>query len=215
MNILSLLTESPVAAFAFLLAIIFALTVHEFAHAWTADKLGDDTPYLQGRVTLNPLAHLDPLGSLLFLLVGFGYGKPVQYNPNNLRNHGDELKIALAGPLSNLILAVIFKLLAVLQVATGVTVINGDILGLVAIINIYLAAFNMLPIPPLDGSSIIAHFWPEYRGMVGGQIGMLLLLILIFMPFPGGNLLQGIVGPINNAFDILTSLFGLLPRVLF
>lgn len=214
MNILSLLSESPLIGVVFLLSIILALTVHEFAHAWAADRLGDDTPYLQGRVTLNPLAHLDPIGSLLFVLTGFGWGKPVQYNPNNLKKHGDELTIALAGPASNLILAVILKALLLLQAATGFALIEPVFLIVAISINIYLAAFNMLPIPPLDGSSIIAYFWPEYRGIIGGQVGMIALLIIIFAPFPGGGILGTITAPIIAAFNTFTSLFGLLPTVL-
>lgn len=213
MNIFSLFSQSPIFALAFLLSIIFAITIHEFAHAWMANRLGDDTPYLQGRVTLNPLAHLDPLGSLLFLFTGFGWGKPVQFNPNNLSRHGDELKIALAGPISNLILALCFKILLVAQAGFGVTAIEPLFLVVAITINLYLAAFNMLPIPPLDGSSIVSYFWPPYRSIAGGQIGFIILLILVFAPFPGGSLLSYIVQPILFAFNALTSLFGILPSI--
>ena len=142
----------------FLLSIIMAITVHEFAHAWTANKLGDDTPYLMGRVSLNPLAHLDPIGSLAFLLVGFGWGKPVMINPMRFRNKIDELMVALAGPISNILLALLLNVLAAIMQKTGVHIISPDFLGRAAIISLYLAAFNILPIPPLDGSSIVAYF---------------------------------------------------------
>ncbi len=214
MRILELAAQSPALAIAFLLSIILAITVHEFSHAWMADRLGDDTPSSQGRVTLNPLAHLDPLGSLLFVISGFGWGKPVIYDPRNLRGRADELKVALAGPASNLILALVFKLILVAQVAAGVTVITPIFLGVLITINLYLAAFNMLPIPPLDGSSVVAYFWPEYRSLVGGQVGFIILIALVFLRLPGGSLLSVVVTPILTSFDHLTSLFGLLPFLL-
>lgn len=210
MNILSLFADSPFAAIIFLLAIIIAISVHEFAHAWTAYKLGDDTPYLMGRVTLNPLAHLDPLGSLAFLLIGFGWGKPVLYNPLRLTRKVDELLVALAGPASNLLLAIVLNILAALLPAIAPS-FDATPLQLAALINIYLAAFNMIPIPPLDGSSVVAYFWPEYRSIAGGQIGMILLLALIFIPVGGGSLLTSIVEPIISVFTSFTLLFGLIP----
>jgi Zn-dependent protease len=214
MRILELLNQSPILAAVFLLSIILAITVHEFAHAWTADRLGDDTPASQGRVTLNPLAHLDPLGSLLFLLSGFGWGKPVMYDPRNLNGKADELKVALAGPASNLILAVFFKALVLAQLALGITFINPIFLGVAITINLYLAAFNMIPIPPLDGSSVVSYFWPEYRSLVGGQVGFIVLIALVFLPVGNTSLLSLIVTPILTAFDYLTSLFGILPLLL-
>lgn len=209
MYFLELLT-SPATALVFLFAVIIAITVHEFAHAWTAYKLGDDTPYHQGRVTLNPLAHLDPFGSILFLLVGFGYGRPVQYNPMRLSRKIDELWVALAGPASNLLLALILNVLA--AILPGIIPgLSAELFQFMALINVFLAAFNMLPIPPLDGSSIIAHFWPEYRSVMGSQIGFIVLLGLIFLPGPGGGRLLGsVVYPIIDAFASLTTLFGLL-----
>lgn len=214
MRILELVTQSPALAITFLLSIILAITVHEFSHAWMADRLGDDTPSSQGRVTLNPLAHLDPLGSLLFLISGFGWGKPVIYDPRNLNGRADELKVALAGPASNLVLALTFKLILVAQVATGATVIAPIFLSILITINLYLAAFNMLPIPPLDGSSIVAYFWPEYRSLLGGQVGFIILIALVFLRLPGGSLLSVLVTPILTGFDHLTSLLGLLPLLL-
>jgi Zn-dependent protease len=209
MNILSLFDNSPLVAIIFLGAIIIAITVHEFAHAWTAYTLGDDTPYLMGRVTLNPLAHLDPLGSLLFLIAGFGWGKPVIYNPMRLKRKADELWVALAGPISNILLAIFLNGLATLlpKIIPG---FYAAPLQLAALVNVYLAAFNMLPIPPLDGSSIIAYFWPEYRSIAGGQIGFVILLFLIFVPVGGGNLLSTVVEPIIAVFTYITTLFGII-----
>ncbi|CAN5183224.1 site-2 protease family protein [soil metagenome] len=214
MRILDLLNQSPILAVVFLLSIILAITVHEFAHAWTADRLGDDTPASQGRVTLNPFAHLDPLGSILFLFTGFGWGKPVMYDPRNLNGKADELKVALAGPASNLILALFLKALVLAQLLVGVTLINPIFLGVAITINLYLAAFNMIPIPPLDGSSVISYFWPEYRTLVSGQASFIILIALVFLPVGNTTLLSLLVTPILTGFDILTSLFGILPLLL-
>jgi Zn-dependent protease len=198
-------------ALVLVLSIIIAVTFHEFAHAWTADRLGDDTPRLMGRVTLSPAAHLDPLGSLLFLVAGFGWGKPVIYNPMRLSRRTDELLIALAGPISNLILAVVFNALAYISIRNGSNLINPEFLYTVASINVLLAAFNMIPIPPLDGSSIIAYFWPEYRSVFGAQIGLIILLIVVFLPLVNGqSILSLVIQPIIAGFSQLTTLFGIL-----
>jgi Zn-dependent protease len=209
MRILELFSTSPIEAIAFLLALVAAVSVHEFAHAWTAWRLGDDTPYHQGRVTLNPSSHLDPIGSLMFLLIGMGWGRPVLYNPANLHRKVDELLVALAGPASNLLFALGLNIL---------TLLVGDsmpqyaqFLQQASLVNVFLAAFNMIPIPPLDGSSIIAYFWPEYRSLAGGQVGLIILLVLIFLPVgPTGSLLSSLLLPIQSLFFYATTLFGLI-----
>ena len=134
--------------------LIFALCFHEFAHAWVAYKLGDPTAKQSGRLTLNPLAHLDPMGSLMILIIGFGYAKPVPVDARYLKNpRTDMMKVAFAGPAANLLLAFV-----------GGTIIRAHIVGgslilmlyLFTQINIMLAVFNMMPIPPLDGSQIFS-----------------------------------------------------------
>lgn len=207
MYILNLLND-PLQTVIFLFGLVAAVTIHEFAHAWTAYKLGDETPYLDGRVTLNPAAHLDPIGSLLFLFVGMGWGRPVIYNPMRLSRRVDELLIALAGPGSNLLSALVLNILA-LALSSSVPV-YASILSMVAQLNVLLAAFNMIPIPPLDGSAIVAYFYPEYRSIMGGQIGILALFFLIFVPVGNMTLLSALVGPIRIAFTQITTLFGLL-----
>lgn len=210
MNLLSLLQSDPIFAFVFLLSIVLAITVHEFAHAWTAYKLGDDTPYLMGRVSLSPLAHLDPIGSICFVLAGFGWGKPVLYNPMRLQRRVDELWIALAGPFSNIALALILNLLAVFSIQYGGGILNPDFLRFASLINLTLAAFNIIPIPPLDGSSIIAYFFPGYRDMVAGQIGMLIVIGLVLFSVGNSSLLSFIITPIISAFSWVASLGGIL-----
>jgi Zn-dependent protease len=202
------LIQNPVEAVIYLVALVLGITVHEWAHAWTAYRFGDDTPYLQGRVTLNPVAHLDPIGSILFLVLGFGYGRPVIYNPLRIQHRYQELLIALAGPISNIIFAIIALILVGIFGTNGI--IDPEILRLIAGVNVLLAAFNMLPIPPLDGSSIISYFWPEYRSLLGGQIGLFIVLALIFT-----GTLGLLMAPLASGFSFLASLGGILPAPLF
>jgi Zn-dependent protease len=145
-------------------AVLIGLTIHELAHAWIALKLGDDTPKLLGRVTLNPLRHIDILGFVLLVVAGFGWGKPVIINRNNLKHpFRDDVLIALAGPASNLLFAVVLVLvLRVLFVFAAVrssslfsTVIST--LFVFISMNVSLGLFNLLPIPPLDGSHLLVN----------------------------------------------------------
>ncbi len=142
--------------------LLFALCFHEFSHAYMAYRLGDDTAARMGRLTLNPLSHIDPVGAMMILFVGFGWAKPVPVNPMNLRNmRVDMMKVAFAGPLSNLILALIAGIFIRLTgYKTGVELqIGGTIPFLLLIfmkINIMLAVFNMIPLAPLDGSRIFS-----------------------------------------------------------
>lgn len=157
MGLISLLTSNPTAFVMIAAALILSLTIHEFAHAYTADKLGDPTPRRYGRVTLNPLAHLDPFGTLLMLLVGFGFAKPVPINPSNLGRWGT-MCVAAAGPISNLLIAL---LCAVLLKVVPQTQLGLTILLTVLSINVVLAVFNLIPIPLLDGSRILGALVPS------------------------------------------------------
>ena len=134
--------------------LIFALCFHEFAHAWVAYKLGDPTAKQSGRLTLNPLAHLDPMGSLMILIIGFGYAKPVPVAARYLKNpRTDMMKVAFAGPAANLLLAFVGGTIIRAHVVGGSLIL---MLYLFTQINIMLAVFNMIPIPPLDGSQIFS-----------------------------------------------------------
>jgi len=134
--------------------LLFALCFHEFAHAWMANKLGDPTAKHSGRLTLNPLAHLDPMGSLMILFVGFGWAKPVPVDVRYLQNPRiDMMKVSFAGPAANLLLAFVGGTIIRAQLVGGSLIL---MLVLFTQINIMLAVFNMIPIPPLDGSQIFS-----------------------------------------------------------
>lgn len=169
------------------LAFIIALTIHEFSHAYVADKLGDPTPRSYGRLTLNPLAHLDPLGTLAIIFIGFGWAKPVPFDPYNLRNpKQDSLLISLAGPASNLILAIILSLVIKIIPPT----IIGDILLYIMMGNIGIAIFNIIPVFPLDGEKILTGLLPdslatEFQNIMR-QYGTI-ILVLMLLPIAGGT----------------------------
>lgn len=156
-GLIRLLQDNPLAFVLIAGALVLSLTVHEFAHAYTADRLGDRTPRSYGRVTLNPGKHLDPVGTLLILFIGFGFARPVPINPNNLGRWGT-LWATAAGPLSNLAIALVCGLL--LLVLPASPVLNLVLLTVLSI-NVVLAVFNLLPIPLLDGSRILGSLVPS------------------------------------------------------
>jgi Zn-dependent protease len=189
------------------LTLVIAFTIHELSHAVTAVQLGDDTPRRMGRLTLNPLAHLDPIGSLLLIVAGFGWAKPVQINPYNLRTnpHVGMAIVAAAGPISNFLMALIgaipfrLSLLSPFSGAAGPVLPSpsGFLLDFIEI-NLLLMFFNLIPIAPLDGSKILAGFAPrEWDGLLATleQWGPFLLLALVFL---GQGLLGVILGPPIN-----------------
>jgi len=185
------LIEQPIFFFLWILAIVFALTIHEFSHAFAGRLLGDPTAEMEGRLTLNPLAHIDWLGFFLLVIAGFGWAKPTPFNPYNLKykRFGPAL-VALAGPISNTLVVIVIGIaLSVAYRFTGVSDTNLMILFFITLIqvNILLAVFNLIPIPPLDGSKIlytfIAHKRPDIVLFLE-RYGMWLLLALIF--FGGG-----------------------------
>ena len=179
------------------IVLLFSLTVHEMAHAWTADRLGDPTARLLGRVSLNPLVHADPVGTVLFPLIAMitgapliGWAKPVPVNVRQLRHHRrDYVLVAAAGPASNLVMAVTAGcLLAVLPIspqtldATNVSAPLATFLSQAMRLNVLLAVFNMIPIPPLDGGNVLAGLLPNHLAGIFNQIrpyGFILLYALI------------------------------------
>lgn len=195
---LGLLATNPLAFFIVFPGLLVAITIHEFAHAWVADKLGDPTPRYQGRVTLNPLAHLHPIGTLAILLTRFGWGKPVPFDPYNLKEPiRDTALISIAGPISNLIMASLLALLLRSGVITELWLAAG--IFQILVINVVLAIFNLIPIAPLDGSKIITALLPrstalEYEEFMG-KYGIILLIFLIF-PFGGVSPASQLIWPV-------------------
>lgn len=174
--------------------ILLALTIHECAHAWVAYRLGDPTAKMLGRVTLNPLKHLDPIGTLMLFFSGlFGWAKPVPVNPRNFRKNFSRsmMMVALAGPLSNLFLAALSALAYKLVVLAGPAFLDAvpsvsrplfAMIELSVIINVSLAVFNMVPVPPLDGSKVLQYLLPPAKAFAYAKIeqyGFFILLLLI------------------------------------
>jgi Zn-dependent protease len=185
---------------AFLGAFVIAVTFHEYAHAAAANALGDPTARYQGRQSLNPLAHLDPVGTLLLLFAGFGWGRPVPYNPHNLRHpRRDALLISLAGPAANLLLALLSVMMLKHFWPTAESGFGPTFLMVMVQINVLLMIFNLLPIPPLDGAQIItsltpahhAHLWQQWI-QNGPMILFTILILEHFLPnfHPFSNLLS-------------------------
>ena len=200
--------------------LLIAITFHEYAHAYAADKLGDDTPRLQGRLTLNPLGHLDPIGSIMLLFAGFGWGKPVEVNPRNYDRRFSMDKadaiVSIAGPLMNFFIVIIFTCvyMTIIRVQNiPVSIINGVIhLNLEGIsiieriiismieagigINLGLGLFNLIPLPPLDGSKVVKPFLP-YNAKVWFEnnekiIEMIFIALFVF------RILGHIISPVIN-----------------
>jgi Zn-dependent protease len=207
MNIQSLLLMAP--------PILLALTFHEYAHAYVAHRYGDDTAQKSGRLTLNPLRHLDPLGTIMIFLVQFGWAKPVPVNPYNLRDpKKDMLWISAAGPLSNMLLALVSGLLFRLFSDSAMIAGRDSLTGLLVIvvflslkINLALAIFNILPIAPLDGSKILYGLLPPGFGKMifaFERYGPYILLgLIIFGRITGVSILGGLIWPFVDFFSKL------------
>lgn len=205
--------QDPAGLLILVFVLSLSLSFHEFSHAWMANRLGDDTAALQGRLSLNPLRHLDPIGSLMFLLAGIGWARPVPVNParfsRNVTMKSGMMKVSLAGPVSNLVLAAVssFLFYVVLTVAR-LTDGGGNLLyffqrltSQLYFSNVILAVFNLLPIPPLDGSKVFGSLLPNtlyYKLMrYERYIGMAFLLLVIF----GRGILSTVLTYIRMPFD--------------
>jgi Zn-dependent protease len=201
-----------------IVTLVIAFTVHEFAHAWSADQLGDDTPRLNGRLTLNPLAHLDPLGSLMLVVSGFGWAKPVPINPYALRRRtpAGTMLVSIAGPFSNLLMAILaalpFRAGWLDLLATGGRILPSasDFLVQFIFINLILLFFNLIPLAPLDGEKVAEYLLPPRGQDILYRVrpyGPFILIGLLFLGTLGGlNVLGTLVaGPAWRVLSLLVS----------
>jgi Zn-dependent protease len=206
---LYLFQSNPSIAVAFLLGLVVGITVHEASHATSAYLLGDDTAYRDGRVTLNPLSHLDVMGSLMLLMAGFGWGKPTPVVPSKLKGGVfGPVAVALAGPVSNLLIVAVCAALYLLPPFQ-----DGGYLYILVVMaaftNALLFVFNLIPIPPLDGSKVIFPFLPRaldafvmFMNQYGPMILLGLILISFLTPLPIFNVLLAPVSPLLNFFGL-------------
>jgi len=194
--------------FARLIALVPAFTFHEFAHAWVAYRLGDPTAKNLGRLTLNPLKHIDMMGMLMVLAVGFGWARPVPYNPDNLRNGRKDIAlVAVAGPLTNLLFAVVLALLWRLVGVLDNRFVDDIVLTSIGL-NVTLLFFNLLPLAPLDGFKAVVGWLPEGPSELWArtaQAGPFVLMGLIFIGYlaPQFNLLERLVVGPTQALTLL------------
>lgn len=201
-------------------AVLIAITFHEYAHAFAADKLGDDTPRRQGRLTLNPLAHLDPVGSIMLVFAGFGWGKPVEINPRNFNRtvtmSKGEAIVSIAGPVMNFILAFVFSIIsgAIIKFAptfvfTQLGTIILTLLQVTVSINIGLGVFNLIPLPPLDGSKVLNHFLPYSAKDWFERYSQVFYIVFVVLWITGkaGDIISPIISLVYSG---ITNLVGLL-----
>lgn len=203
------LTESPTIFVAIFLSIIYALTIHEYAHALAASALGDQTAKDRGRLTLNPLAHMEIFGTIMLLVAGFGWGKPVPVNPYNLKyKRWGEAFVSLAGPISNflsvILFVLLFRLVAPYFEMTNMLMI---FLSFLITVNAILGIFNLLPIPPLDGSKVLFAILPDrldnFKNQLNAYGPWILLAIIIMDSFGKTSILATLIGGLLGFLDKL------------
>jgi Zn-dependent protease len=185
------------------IALVIGVTCHEFSHAFTADQLGDHRPRALGRVSLNPVRHIDPFGAVLFLIAGFGYGRPVPVNVYALRpGRIGMAMVAAAGPIANVVVALVFAIVyrAIRISGVQIDLVEGIVLSAV-FYNFVLAILNLIPIPPLDGYNVLLAFLPPRYAFTlqrYAQYGFLLLLLLVFIPGSPLGMLLGLAAPLTR-----------------
>lgn len=199
-------------------AILIGFTFHEYAHALVADRLGDKTPKFQGRLTLNPFAHIDIIGFLMILLVGFGWAKPVQTNPNAYKNYyKDDLKVSIAGPFANIIVAFVFAILTGLFLKIMLIKSNYNnlqwiilnILKLTVQINLMLFFFNLIPLPGLDGFHILRDLFPKFFYNISDYLYKYqMVIILIFIITPAAHYIVGM--PTQALYKFFMGIAGMI-----
>ena len=219
MGLISILGSDPVVFILIVISLVFALCIHEFSHGYIAYLNGDDTAYRMGRLTLNPLKHLDPIGSMMILFIGFGYAKPVPVNPNNLDNpRKDIIKVAAAGPISNFILSFLGIFIFTVLSKQGLLQKNYHLFfSYFIMINTYLGLFNLIPIYPLDGGQIFGNIIAKYNRNIFIKLNeygpKVLLGIIIFSIITDIPILSWIIG---TPADLIISSFSIISdKILF
>jgi Zn-dependent protease len=210
-----MLSLSPDFLISAIITLLVSLTIHEFSHAWVASRLGDDTPRRYGRLTLNPMAHLDPIGSLMLVIAGFGWAKPVPVDMYSLRraSKAGPMLVSLAGPFSNFLLAFLAAVplrlnLVPLQIqSTNILPTPYTFLIYFLTLNLGLMLFNLLPIPPLDGNEILRYFLPPQWAAAWDNLrpyGMYILFALLMLgPLVGFSLVQTVLSPLIRTLQNL------------
>lgn len=211
---------SPATILSRIITLLIAFSVHEFAHAWTANAFGDDTPRNNGRLTLNPASHLDLMGTLMLLFAGFGWARPVPVNPYALRRRSPSalMWVSLAGPFSNFLLAAVaaiplrFGLVAYSPSSRGLFPTPFEFLFDFIFINLALMLFNLIPIAPLDGEKIAEYFLPpplsRFMDTIRPYGPLILIALIVLGPMIGFNLLGWILGPaISALLNLLLGVF--------
>ena len=209
---ISSLLSNPLSFVIYIISLLLTISIHEFSHAYMADYLGDPTPRLKGRITLNPLAHLDLIGALSLLFFGFGWGKPVIVDQFNFKNpKKDTGLVALAGPASNILLAIALSILLKLFTLVNqniIIIIGYYLLTSLIRINLVLGIFNLLPIYPLDGFKIVGAFLPNDKSEEWFSLQRYgyIFLILLIIPLFGSSMVDKILFPIINlVYNLLVS----------
>jgi len=223
-KLISLLFSDPlqfiISIVVLIIPLLISITVHEWAHGFTAYKFGDPTPKIQGRLSFNPFAHLDPLGTLMLFIVGIGWAKPVEINPNNINGKYKLMMVGLAGPVSNFILGTFFIFILYFTIAA----VNADpfslnnelvilaigLLGWIIRINFALGMFNLLPLPPLDGANVLSNLMPANISRIYFRLAPFSLPILFLLLISGG-----LTYIFNFSMTIQTVLLQFIDSVLF
>ncbi len=198
--LISQLFTNPLTFVAYLIALFVAICVHEASHAYMADRLGDPTPRLAGRITLDPRSHIDPMGLLFLLMVGFGWGRPVMFDPYNLRNpRRDSAVISLAGPGSNFLVALVVSLVVRTIVMFNLSGLAGlaDFLIPVIYLNVLLGVFNFVPIAPLDGFKIVGGLLSDRQARDWYSLERygIIFLIALLLPIGGQSMISAVILP--------------------